>query len=106
MALRIGDILVEKKIITQEELDLAIKEHQRTKEFLGRTLVRLNMITEEKLLKVLAEQQGVKFLDLKSTPISEKVVQSVPAKFAWHYKVMPIRIDGNVLTVAISRGKP
>ena len=102
MALRIGDILVEKKIITQEELDLAIKEHQRTKEFLGRTLVRLNMITEEKLLKVLAEQQGVKFLDLKSTPISEKVVQSVPAKFAWHYKVMPIRIDGNVLTVAIS----
>ena len=53
MALRIGDILVEKKIITQEELNLAIKEHQNTKEFLGQTLVRLNIITEEKLLKVL-----------------------------------------------------
>ena len=102
MALRIGDILVEKKIITQEDLDLAIKEHQNTKEFLGQALVRLNMITEEKLLKVLAEQQGIKFLDLKEIDISDSVIESVPAKFAWHYKIMPIRIDGNVLTVAIS----
>ena len=102
MALRIGDILVEKKIITPEELALAIKEHQNTKEFLGQVLVRLNMITEEKLLKVLAEQQGIKFLDLKEMMISDNVIASVPAKFAWHYKIMPIRIDGNVLTVAIS----
>ncbi|HQP09962.1 MAG TPA: ATPase, T2SS/T4P/T4SS family, partial [Candidatus Omnitrophota bacterium] len=102
MALRIGDILVEKKIITQEELDLAVREHQNTKEFLGQTLVRLNMITEEKLLKVLAEQQGVKFLDLKDARIDQKVIENVPAKFAWHYKIMPVRIDGNVLTVAIS----
>ncbi|MCK5013403.1 MAG: Flp pilus assembly complex ATPase component TadA [Candidatus Omnitrophica bacterium] len=102
MALRIGDILVEKKIITPEELALAIKEHQNTKEFLGQVLVRLNMITEEKLLKVLAEQQGITFLDLKELKINDNVIASVPAKFAWHYKIMPIRIDGNVLTVAIS----
>jgi len=102
VALRIGDILVEKQLITQQELDLAVKEHQDTKEFLGQTLVRLNLITEEKLLKVLAEQQGVQFVDLKEAHIDEKVIDSVPAKFAWHYKIMPIRIDGNVLMVAIS----
>ena len=50
MTLRIGDILVEKQIISQQDLDLALKEHQNTKEFLGQTLVRLNMITEEKWL--------------------------------------------------------
>jgi len=102
MKLRIGDILIEKQIITQQELDLALKEHQNTKEFLGQTLVRLNMITEEKLLKVLAEQQGIQFVDLKEEKISDTVIENVPAKFAWHYKVMPTRIDGNVLTVAIS----
>jgi len=102
MSLRIGDILIEKQIITQQELDMAIKEHQNTKEFLGQTLVRLNFITEEKLLKVLAEQQGIEFLDLKETKISDNVIENVPAKFAWHYKIMPTRIDGNVLTVAIS----
>lgn len=102
MALRIGDILVEKQIITRQELNLAVKEHQNSKEFLGQTLVRLNMITEEKLLKVLAEQQGIQFVDLREIRITDKVIESVPAKFAWHYKIMPIRIDGNVLTVAIS----
>ncbi len=102
MTIRIGDILIEKQIITQEELDLALKEHQNTKEFLGQTLVRLNIITEEKLLKVLAEQQGIEFLDLKETKISDSVIESVPAKFAWHYKIMPTRIDGNVLMVATS----
>jgi len=102
MSLRIGDILIEKQIITQQELDLALKEHQNTKEFLGQTLVRLNIITEEKLLKVLAEQQGIQFLDLKETKIPDNVIENVPAKFAWHYKIMPTRIDGNVLTVAIS----
>ena len=102
MALRIGDLLVEKQIITQQELDMALKEHQNTKEFLGQTLVRLNLITEEKLLKVLAEQQGMPFLDLKAIKISDKVIENVPAKFAWHYKIMPTRIEGNVLMVAIS----
>jgi len=102
MSLRIGDILIEKHIITQQELDLALKEHQNTKEFLGQTLVRLNFVTEEKLLRVLAEQQGIQFVDLKETTIPDSVIENVPAKFAWHYKVMPTRIDGNVLTVAIS----
>ena len=102
MTIRIGDILIEKQIITQQELDLALKEHQNTKEFLGQTLVRLNLISEEKLLKVLAEQQGIQFLDLKETKIADSVIENVPAKFAWHYKIMPTRIDGNVLTVAIS----
>ena len=102
MALRIGDLLVEKQIITQEELDLALKEHQNTKEFLGQTLVRLKLITEEKLLRVLSEQQGIPFVELKDMKISDEVIENVPAKFAWHYKIMPMRISGNVLTVAIS----
>jgi len=102
MTLRIGDILVERQLITQQDLDIALKEHQNTKEFLGQTLVRLNLITEEKLLKILAEQQGIQFVDLKEAEISSSVIESVPAKFAWHYKIMPTRIDSNVLTVATS----
>lgn len=102
MALRIGEILVEKRLITPEQLDHALGEHQKTKEFLGQTLIRLGLITEEKLLKVLAEQQGVAFLNLKTIEIDEDVTKKVPAKFAWHYKIMPIILKGNVLTVATS----
>ncbi|OGX38439.1 MAG: hypothetical protein A3G91_01400 [Omnitrophica WOR_2 bacterium RIFCSPLOWO2_12_FULL_50_9] len=102
MPLRLGEILVEKQLITGEQLEQAIREHQKTKEFLGQTFIRLGLISEEKLLKVLAEQQGMAFLNLKEIWIDEEVIKKVPAKFAWHYKIMPIVLNGNVLTVATS----
>ncbi|HRZ67481.1 MAG TPA: ATPase, T2SS/T4P/T4SS family [Candidatus Omnitrophota bacterium] len=102
MALRLGDILVEKKIITVYELEQAVKEQQKTKEPLGSVLVRMGFISERQLLQILAEQQGIAFVEFKDIRIDEKAVKSVPAKFAVHYKVMPIAIDGHMLTIATS----
>jgi len=102
MALRLGDILIEKKIITTYELEQAIKEQQKTKEPLGTVLVRMGFISERQLLQILAEQQGIPFVDFKELKIDDKVIKSVPAKFAVHYKVMPIAVDGHILTIATS----
>ena len=102
MALRLGDILVEKKIITPYELEMAVKEQQRTKEALGSALVKLGYISERQLLQILSEQQGLSFVEFKDLKIDDKVVKSVPAKFAIHYKVMPIAMDGHILTIATS----
>ncbi len=102
MALRLGDILVEKKIITTYELEQAVKEQQKTKEPLGSVLVRMGFISERQLLQILAEQQGISFVEFKDIRIDENAVKSVPAKFAVHYKVMPIAIDGHMLTIATS----
>jgi type II secretion system protein E len=102
MALRLGDILVEKKIVTPYELELAVKEQQRTKEALGAVFVRMGFISERQLLQILAEQQGISFVEFKDIKIDEKAVKSVPAKFAVHYKVMPIAVDGHILTIATS----
>ena len=102
MALRIGDILIEKKIITPGELELAVKEHHKTKMMLGQVLINMGFVTERKLLQVLAEQQGIPFVELRDIKVDENVIKNVPAKFTWHYKIAPIGLDGNVLTVAIS----
>jgi len=102
MALRLGEILVEKHLITPDQLKEAVAEQQKTKELLGQALVRLGFVSEKKILQVLAEQQGIPFLDLRDRKIDDKVIKTIPAKFVWHYKIMPIDIDGNVLTVAIS----
>jgi type II secretion system protein E len=102
MALRLGEILVEKGIITPEELEAAVKKQHDTKEMIGQVLISMGLITERKLLQVLAEQQGVRFTDLKEERIDQKAIDTVPAKFAWHYKIMPLKIEGNVLTIAIS----
>ncbi|MFH0763888.1 MAG: ATPase, T2SS/T4P/T4SS family [Candidatus Omnitrophota bacterium] len=102
MALRLGEILVEKKMITQDKLKEAIAEQKRTGEILGQVLIRMGAVSESDMLHVLAEQQGIPFVDLRKTKIDESVIKSVPPKFAWHYKIMPIRMEGNILTIAIS----
>ena len=102
MALRLGDILVEKKIITPKDLKEAIAEQERTGKLLGQVLISMGLITEKQMLQVLAEQQGIPYVELKEIEINENAIKNVSAKFVWHYKVMPVSIAGNTLTVAIS----
>ncbi len=102
MALRIGDILVEKGVITPEQLKLAVAEQQKTGEFLGQVLMKMKFVGERRILQTLAEQQGISFVDLKDIKISDEAVKAVLPKFVWHYKVMPVNIANNILTVAVS----
>jgi len=100
---KIGELLIQKKLITPQQLDLALKESQRTNEIIGKVLMRMKFITEEQLLEALATQLGLVFYpSLKDTHISNDVVKAVPAKFVWHYKFMPLKIKGKILTIAVS----
>lgn len=101
--LKLGELLIKKGVISQGQLDVALREHGRTGELLGRALVRLGFITEEQLLMMLAEQLAIQFIpSLKNKAIPEDVIKAVPARFVWHYKFMPISLKGNLLTIAIS----
>jgi type II secretory ATPase GspE/PulE/Tfp pilus assembly ATPase PilB-like protein len=102
MAIRLGKILVEEKLITVEELSAALSEQSRTREALGEILVRFGFVTEEKMLRALAKQQGIHFIELTSIVVEDKVLRSVPGKFVLHYKIMPISLEGDLLTVALA----
>ncbi len=100
----IGQILVEKKIITLQQLETALKEQKKTGEMLGLTLVRLGYVTEEAVyLPILAENLGVEFVNLKVTKITAEAISKIPAKFAYHYKIMPVEFSNDTLTVALSK---
>ena len=101
--MKIGDILVQKGLISQAELDKALKQSQKAGEILGKTVVRLGLISEERLLEVLAEQLCLPYYpNLKDVSISSDLIQRIPAKFVLHYKFMPLMIKGNQLTIAVS----
>src|SRR3989454_7897114 len=102
MAKEIGDILVEKKLVTEEELQRALAEQEKTGEFLGSALIRMGCISEEQLLQSLSEQLNIPFTNLKHLTIDRAVIQRVPARLVEHYKVMPIRWERDVLTIALS----
>ena len=56
-------------MITPEQLDAALAEHQKTPKALGRVLIDLGMIKEADLVRALAEQVGLEFVDLNDTQI-------------------------------------
>ena len=102
MSIRLGEILVRKGLIKQHELDRALDEQTHSKKNIGEILVRLGYISEKEILEVLSEQQGIRFVNLKDLEIEDKVIKAMPPKFVEHYEVMPIRLEGNILTIAIS----
>lgn len=101
MAKRLGELLIEKGLIRPEDLAKALSEQSRSGEFLGTTLVRMGAVKEPELMAALSEQFGLPLIHLREASIDPGVVRLVPAKFVSHYKVMPVKSEGKVLTVAI-----
>jgi len=97
-----GKLLLEKKLISKEQLDTALAEQKNTGEFLGLTLMKLGFIDEETLLSQLSQHLGVDYVKLKEIEISPDAIQKIPAKFAFHYKLMPVTLSEDGLTVALS----
>ena len=98
----LGEMLLKKGLINQEQLDQALKDSSIQEDMLGNILVGKGLLDEEQLLKALSEQFNLPFFTrLKDIQISIDVVKAVPAKFVQHYGFMPISLEGPVLTVAV-----
>lgn len=102
MALRIGELLIEKKFLTQAQLEQALLEQTRSGKFLGEILVQMGMVHEEDLLKVLAEQFNTRFVKLDQVQINPVVVKMVPVDLIAEFKFMPIEMRNSVMLIAVS----
>lgn len=99
---RLGDILVEKGIITEEILNKALAIQDRSGEKLGEILLKMGVIKEEDLYSALAEIYGVKYVNLEDVAIDPEVVKLVPEHICRRYKVLPLNMDGDRIVVAMS----
>jgi len=98
----LGEMLVKRSCITQEQLTQVLKDPVCQEDMLGSILVNKGLLKEEDLLKVLSEQFNLPFFArLKEVRISTEAIKAVPAKFVKHYGFMPISLEGEVLTVAV-----
>ncbi len=97
----IGQILLEKGLITQEQLDEALRIQKNTTEQLGRILVDLGHVSEKDVLRAQAEQLGIAFLELDRTSVDQEVAKAIPQSVVQRYNAVPIRRTGNRLTVAM-----
>ena len=99
---RLIEVLVKKKIITQEKLGEALRVHKERKERIGDTLVKLGYISKDNLLEVLSAELGIPVIHLARYKIQASVLTSVPQKIAELYCLIPVSRFGNTITVAMS----
>ncbi len=100
--IRIGDYLVEQKLITPDQLDKVLaaqKEAQDGKRF-GELVVEMGFISEIRLAQALAGKLRVPFVDLANIEIDEEAVRKIPENLAKKYTVIAINVQGRRLTVA------
>jgi type IV pilus assembly protein PilB len=99
---RIGDRLINAGFISSDQLEFALKEQKRTGERLGTVLRQLNLITEDDLARVLADSAGIEHLSIRNLSIDPEIVNIIPEALARKYKVFPIAVESNSITVAMA----
>ena len=99
---RLGELLVNKGLISSAQLAEGLRQQHETGEYLGVTLVRLGFLTDATLVETLAEQLGIPSVRLAEYQIDPKVIDKVAPKVASHYHLMPLALREGVLQVAIA----
>ena len=99
---QLGQILIELAYITPEQLEVALEEHRKTPKSLGRVLIDLGMIKEADLVRALAEQVGLEFVDLADFPVDATTTVLLPEALARRYRALPIGERDGKLLVAMS----
>ena len=101
-AKQLGEILVEQGLVTPEQLDSALEEHTRVGKLLGRVLIDMGFIKENDLVRALAQQVGLEFVDLTEYRIEPWAPTLLPENVARRYRALPIGERDGKLLVAMS----
>jgi len=100
--LRLGDILVAQKVISQEQLKLALDEQKRSGRRLGRALVDMGFTAELNIAQALARQLNVGFVDLKHHNFKANVALKLPESSARRFRALALEERGAKMLVGMA----
>lgn len=100
--INIGELLVVERAISPEQLQAALQEQEKSHESLWAVLIRLGFAPEEKILTSLSRLLNIPYVRLREKNIDPSIIEKVPAKFASHYKIIPVEFQDNHLLIAMN----
>ncbi len=100
--IRIGDLLIEHKIISQEQLNAALAEQKKSGRKLGRVLIENGYLTEDQLLDFLARQLNIPCIDLKRYHLKPEVVHLIPETHARRFRVLALEGGHDSLLIGMA----
>ncbi|MFZ5555186.1 MAG: GspE/PulE family protein [Pseudomonadota bacterium] len=99
---RLGQLLVEQQLISEEQLAQALEDQKRTGRKLGRVLVELGFVSEDEISKALARQLRVPFIDLRHYEVRPDVAQLLPEVYARRFRAVALAEDGGAVKVGMA----
>jgi MSHA biogenesis protein MshE len=99
---RLGELLLEHKVISREQLDKALAEQKRSGRKLGRVLTDLAFVREETLHEVLAQHLQIPFVDVRQMTLDANVVRLLPEAHARRFRALVLQCDSRGLVVGMA----
>ncbi len=98
---RLGEILIDNGALTEDKLNAALEAQKKTGERFGEVLLSEGFITKQQLVAALAEELGIEFIDLSAINLNPGLAKYLPKAVAQQYNMVPVRLDSNMLYVAM-----
>lgn len=100
---RLGDLLIEKGLVTEDQIKIALMEQRKTKKTIGQCLVDIGFITEALLRDALGEAFGKNSIDLATVVPDDEAIAFIPKEVAARHGVIPVHYDreAHQLTIAM-----
>jgi len=99
---KLGEILLAAGAITQVQLEHALSQQKVSGKRLGETLIDLKYITEQTMLMSMEKQMGIPYVYLPEEKVQEAALKAVPLFLAERYTILPIRMEGNNIILAMN----
>jgi type IV pilus assembly protein PilB len=99
---RLGETLLRDGLLSREQLTQALLEQKASKQRLGFVLVKMGLVPELEITKVLARQFRMPAVDLSRFEVDPKILKLVPGDMATKGVVLPLKREGRTLTVAMA----
>jgi len=98
----LGEILLKRNVITQAQLDKALKIQETEHGLLGEILIQLGFLEERDIVVALIVQCNLPYIAVDKYDIDGSILQLIPKDFVRKYRVVPLDRVGNVLTVVMA----
>ncbi len=98
----LGRALVDSGDLMEEDLRQALAEQKRTGRLLGSILLRQGFVPPEAVARALGKQYAMEYADIGATPSAPKALEAVPESIACENEMLPVRLEGDKLTVLVT----
>jgi MSHA biogenesis protein MshE len=98
---RIGDLLISHNVIDQGQLEQALDMQKKTGQRIGRTLIELGYVEEDKLLTLLSEQLEIPYIKLSNFKFESEITQRLPETLARRFRAVSLMEENGMLVVGL-----